>query len=115
MIPFFVADYPNPAYALSDVIAKARVGYIHFSGKALDGAGELDFSPQDVIDCLTGLSATDFYKSMDAKNPQWAGHRQDVYKTLHLDKPVYVKLQYWPAKTKKLFIVSFKRNSDVRS
>lgn len=114
MIPSFEADYPDPAYPLADVIAKARVGFVHFREEALDGAADLEFSPHDITDCITGLSPNNFFKSMDAKNPRWAGCRQDVYKTLHLGKEVYVKFQYWPNKTKRLFIVSLKRNTDDR-
>lgn len=112
MIPSFVTDYSSPAYSLSDVIAKAQVGYVHFRKQALDGAAELEFSPQDITDCITGLAPSNFFKSMDAKNPAWAGCRQDVYKTQHLGKEVYVKFQYWPSKTKRLFVVSFKENTD---
>jgi hypothetical protein len=112
MIPSFVTDYPNPAYPLSDVIAKAQVRYIRFREEALNGAAELEFSPQDITDCITGLSPGDFFKSMDAKNPVWAGCRQDVYKTRHLEKEIYVKFQYWPNKTERLFIISFKGNTD---
>jgi hypothetical protein len=115
MIPSLVTDHPDPAYSLTEVIAKVQVGYLQFRGAALDGAGELGFSPQDVIDCLLRLTPSNFVKSMDAVNPLWAGCRQDVYKTRHLGKAVYLKFQYWPDKTKKLFIVSFKRNTDGHS
>lgn len=115
MIPSLVTDYPNPAYPLSDVIAKAQVGFVHFRKEALDGAAELEFSPQDITDCISGLSPSDFFKSMDAKNPRWSRCRQDVYKTHHLGQEIYVKFQYWPDKTKRLFIVSFKRNTDDRA
>ena len=102
-----MADYADPAYALSDIIEKARVGFLHFRREALDDAAELGFDYRDITDCILALAPDDFHKSMDSENPKWAGCRQDVYKPTYCGQELYVKVQYWPAK--RLYVVSFKR------
>ena len=102
-----MADYPDPAYDLSQVQEMARAGSFHIRRKALDGAAELDLDRHDILDCILGLEANDFHKSMDAGTRLWAGCRQDVYKPTYNRIQLYVKLQYWPEK--RLYIVSFKR------
>lgn len=102
-----MADYPDPAYALSDIQEKAKVGFLNFRRDALDGAAELDLTRQDIVDCILALNDADFHKSMDAENPRWEGCRQDVYKPTYCGHELYVKLQYWPQK--RLYVVSFKR------
>jgi hypothetical protein len=100
-------DHPEPAHDLADVIEKARVGFITFRAAALDGAAELDFDRADIVACIEGLTATDFYKSMDAEIATWVGCRQDVYMPTYCGAKIYLKFQLWPGK--RLHIVSFKR------
>lgn len=102
-----MADYLDPAYALSDIQEKAKVGFLHFRREALDGAAELELTQHDIIDCILLLKDSDFHKSMDAENPVWKNCRQDVYRPTYCGIELYVKLQYWPQK--RLFVVSFKR------
>lgn len=102
-----MSDYSDPAYPLSDVLERARVGFLHFRREALDDAAELELTQHDIVACILELKESDFHKSMDAENPKWKGCRQDVYKPRYCGQEIYVKLQYWPAK--RLYVVSFKR------
>ncbi len=104
-----MSDYESPAYSLSEVIEKAKVGFIHVRHQAQDDAEALDFDLRDIIECISSLRQSDFAKSMDAENPRWHDCRQDVYKPTYNGIELYVKLQYWPHKTKRLYVVSFKR------
>jgi hypothetical protein len=102
-----MADYMDPAYALSEIQEKAKVGFLSFRREALDGAAELDLDRHDIVACILALTSADFHKSMDAERLIWKGCRQDVYKTIYCGYDLYVKMQYWPQK--RLFVVSFKR------
>lgn len=104
-----MADHDTPAHDLAEIQGAIRAGAMpHISRVARDGAAQLELDVDDIIECILGLSANDFYKSMDADNPMWKGCRQDVYRPTCGEMPIYLKLQYWPVTTRRLYVASFK-------
>jgi motility quorum-sensing regulator / GCU-specific mRNA interferase toxin len=103
-------DQPEPSHDLADVQAKVRAGFVNYRMAALRTAGELGFFRPDIDECILALCRDDFFKSMPALVPKWAGCWQDVYKPVFEGLKLYVKLQLFPGN--RVYIVSFKRNSD---
>jgi hypothetical protein len=99
-----------PTCDLADVKAKVRAGAVRIRSAAFHTALELEFDERDVYDCILALDASCFYKSMPARNPAWHDCWQDVYKTVYQGIRLYLKFQYFPRGTGKVFIVSFKRD-----
>ena len=104
-----MANYPDPAFDLAEVQRIAKAGFaVHIGMKARDGVARAGLAPEDIIPCLLQLTAADFSKSMDATNQLWKGCRQDVYKPTYNGVQLYVKFQFWPADSKRLYVASFK-------
>jgi hypothetical protein len=100
-------DRSAPTHDLAAVQERVRVGFVHYSVAALDGAGELDMDRYDIHECVLALAPDDFYKTMPAERPKWSGCMQDVYRPFFRGEHLYVKLQLWPGQ--RVHIVSFKR------
>ena len=80
---------------------------LRMTRSASRGARVLGFDDQDVVDVITALSRTDFYKSMTT----YADHRvwQDVYKTSAKGVALYVK---FTMDADGHFLISFKEDGD---
>jgi hypothetical protein len=97
----------TPTHNLDEVKESVRVGFVHYSLGARDGARRLELDRADIDACVGGLAETDFHKSMPARVPAWVGAMQDVYRPIYRGIAIYVKFQLWPGK--RVHIVSFKR------
>ncbi len=79
-------------YALEAVLAKvSEIGMAAFTRTALDNARRMGFCGSDAAAVVTGLTRTDFYKSMTTHQDHavW----QDVYhRQLPDERWVYIKL-----------------------
>jgi hypothetical protein len=58
---------------------------------AAQGANELDFSREDIVEAILSLEETHFYKSMESE--RISGLWQDVYHLWYRGVHLYVKLQ----------------------
>jgi MqsR (Motility quorum-sensing regulator) toxin of toxin-antitoxin system len=103
-----VPDYPSPALTLAYVKARVLAGSWHIRREAQLSALAISTPAISVQACLLNLTPSDFHKSMDAEEPQWAGCRQDVYKPTFDGFALYVKFQKWPLDKDLLYVVSFK-------
>jgi hypothetical protein len=81
----------NPTYDLARVVELVANRCYRITGVAVQGAGELGFDEDDVVECVTGLETAHFYKTMEAERRP--GFWQDVYRTVHGGIPIYVKVQ----------------------
>jgi Motility quorum-sensing regulator, toxin of MqsA len=96
-----------PSYALATVLAlvqSGKPGSVYVTEGALTDAWALDFDRYDIADCILGLDAADFHKTMPAVKAR--GLMQDVYKTRYLGRHIYVKIQLNPETT--VVVISFK-------
>ena len=85
-----------PTQSTHDLVAikaKVAVGFVHYRMQAVRSAAELEFSRQDIDQCIQGLTPADFYKTMPSRVPKWAGCWQDVYKPTYWGVELYVKIQ----------------------
>ena len=81
----------HPTYDLGEVQAKVRAGLYWITFTARHGAASLGLGEDDVVACVLSLSATDFYKTMEADAAP--GLWQDVYRPSYKQLALYVKLQ----------------------
>jgi len=88
-------DKDTPAYDLVWIQYKLSAGRYRIERIALQGALALGFDEQDIVDCVCGLCAEDFHKSMESNLRP--GLWQDVYKSVYDGVRVYVKLQVDPS------------------
>jgi motility quorum-sensing regulator / GCU-specific mRNA interferase toxin len=81
----------TPTYDLQWIQYRLEAGDYWIERLAAQGAMSLNFDQQDIIECVLGLTANDFYKSMESeKRP---GLWQDVYKPLYCGVGIYAKIQ----------------------
>lgn len=102
-----MADYSEPGISLAEVHARVIAGHWHIRREAQLDAIRLGLQ-LSVRLCILAMTASDFHKSMDAEEPQWANCRQDVYRPEFAGQRLYVKLQVWPLDKGFIYIVSFK-------
>ena len=72
--------------------------------QARKDAYRLGLDAEDVRDCILGLSASDFYKSM--KSRRILDQRQDVYRASYGELDLYLKLQM--RENGPVIVISFK-------
>jgi hypothetical protein len=98
----------HPTYRLALVQALWRAGSKVITWSAKQGALTLGFDDGDIECVILGLTEdVDFYKSMPAeKRPGW---HQDVYRTVHEGKPLYLKVQLAGTEGP-VVLISFKRD-----
>jgi motility quorum-sensing regulator / GCU-specific mRNA interferase toxin len=91
-----------PHVPLVRVLELVRSGHYEIRLSALQGAAELGWGRDDIVDIVLGLGRSDFYKSMTT----YADHRiwQDVYRPKTLAGEIYLKLTV----TENVIVVSFK-------
>jgi hypothetical protein len=98
----------TPTYNLARVVGLLAARQYRITGLAVQGAGELGFDESDIVECVSALRATDFYKTMEAERRP--GFWQDVYRTEHGGIPLYVKVQLDGRNPDELVVViQFKR------
>ena len=99
----------KPHYALSRVKALIRQGAYRATRTALQSAArDLGYiEASQLAECVLGLDAKDFYKSMTTHND--ATLWQDVYHPLLEETPAYVKVQIVDDTT---VVISFKTLED---
>ena len=103
----------KPTHDLSAIMAKVAVGFVHYRVQAVRSAAELEFSRQDIDQCILELTPADFHKTMPSRVPKWAGCWQDVYKPTYCGGELYVKIQLYPGQ--RVYVVSFKRKDEDES
>ncbi|ODN40950.1 type II toxin-antitoxin system MqsR family toxin [Piscirickettsia litoralis] len=97
-------SFTKPTYCLDSIKAEFdRVECLRMTGVASRSAAELDFTLQDVVDCIQELESYNFYKTMAPYSKGFTANH-DVYKINYLEIDLYIKFQ----KVKDFFIVSFK-------
>jgi len=101
-----LGDEAKPSFSLAEIQAKVEAGFFVVTEKALLGVAELGFDRSDLEECITHLDEADFYKTMAAKKR--IGLMQDVYRCMHLDASVYIKLQL--SRAGRVVVISFKRD-----
>lgn len=99
----------GPTYDLSTIKALISQGQYVVTGEALNCLGELGFDRSDVLQCVLGLTAVSFHKTMPAMKVP--GLWQDVYRPMHCGIQLYVKLQITQKAggSSLAVVVSFKR------
>jgi len=92
----------KPHYLLTNVKALLAEGKVRATGTALKGGAALGFSFDEMLEVVSTLESTDFYKSMTthSDNSIW----QDVYHAPTTEGDVYLKLTVLDD----VLIVSFK-------
>jgi hypothetical protein len=90
MLPY---DEQTPTYDLQQM--QWLVGQGEFSRVisyvAAEGANEIGFSREDIVEAILSLTREDFYKSMEAE--RFPGLWQDVYHLWYRGVHLYIKLQ----------------------
>ncbi len=83
----------TPAYDLATVKAAfCTVNRLRITLSARQGAVELGFSDQDIVDAIQALKPADFYKTMAPVTPGFAA-MQDVYRPTFRGMALYIKFQ----------------------
>lgn len=97
----------TPTYLLENIKNQFRsLNGLRMTGSARQGATEIGFSDDDVIEAIQNLEASDFYKSMIPEKLGFT-NLQDVYKSHFQNVELYIKFQ----KTKSgeyFMLISFK-------
>lgn len=98
----------SPFYDLRRIQVLVGTRQYFPSGEALNGAGELGFDEDDIVECVLALTPAEFHKQMPSdKRP---GTYQDVYRPTHKGIPLYVKLQLVGERPEEIaVIIQFKR------
>ncbi len=109
MLPWSMTPSASPTYSLADAQKKIELGYVQITWSALEGAAELEFDEEDIKECVCGLTAYDFYKTMASETVE--GAHQDVYKTQFCGKSIYTKLSFGPGN--KSVVISFKGDESL--
>jgi motility quorum-sensing regulator/GCU-specific mRNA interferase toxin len=81
----------SPTYDLHLVQERVREGRVQITVVAVRGAAALGISPTGILEVVLALTAADFFKSMEAEKVP--GLWQDVYRPVHGNVQLYVKLQ----------------------
>ena len=99
-------DKKKPTYLLHDIHRLAKTGSYKFTITAQKTADALGFSQSDIVDVITTLELSDFYKSVN----EYRNHRvwQDVYRTTVGNTELYIKVKVIDRKGQLLVIMSFK-------
>lgn len=93
----------TPKYDLDEIKSLIRAGDVIVTGKARDNARALNFTYDDIIDCVLSLSDRVFYGAMEADDRP--GFFQDVYHPRLNGTDLYVKLQI----DEDAIVIQFKR------
>lgn len=98
----------SPTYALAIVRQLIWEGNYRLTGSATISAAALGFTRTEVVECILGLRADDFYKTM--RSERIPTLMQDVYRPRFEGYHLYVKLQVQPRSSGQLvMIISFKQ------
>ena len=107
---------PNaPTYSLADMQEKMAIGHYQIWWSAMDGAARLELDEESVKECICGLTAEDFYKTMPSENENVPGEFQDVYKPEFYGRLIYTKLSMNPKCGRKTVVVSFKSDESTQA
>lgn len=83
----------TPTYDLLLIqTAFSSVNTLRMTGSAQQGAVQLGFSDQDIVDAIKALKPKDFYKTMKPVKPGFT-EMQDVYRSTFQDIDLYIKFQ----------------------
>ncbi len=94
-----------PTYDLDSIkLAFSHPEKLVMTTSAKQGQVAVNFSDQDVVDSIQGLTRNDFYKSMPPMHQNFVAW-QDVYKICFKQINLYIKFQ---VNAKKELILSFK-------
>ncbi len=115
MLPWSMPPPDAPTYPLADMQEKVACGHYQLLQGARDGAARLDLDEEDVKECICGLTAEDFYKTMPSENENVPGDFQDVYKTEFYGRLIYTKLSMNPKCGRKTVVVSFKSDEGAQA
>jgi hypothetical protein len=86
----------SPTYSLATIQAGfSRVADLTMTASARQGAVEIGFSDQDVVDAIQALTDDDFFKTMPPVSASFTA-MHDVYKSSFLDIELYIKFQVLP-------------------
>jgi motility quorum-sensing regulator/GCU-specific mRNA interferase toxin len=99
-----VSEHRTPTYPLAEVHAQIRAARLWVTGTAGLGGELLEFEAGELLDCVLGITETDFYKTMPSE--RFPGLWQDVYRTRCKGREIYLKLQIDP--TRGAVVISFK-------
>ena len=94
----------KPSYDLEEVKQRVGGGAYVITLQARKDAYRLGLDAADVRDCILGLTASDFYKSMESK--RLPDQRQDVYHAGYSGLDLYLKLQM--RESGPVIVISFK-------
>ena len=96
-----------PSYDLAHIKKVfSAVENLRWTKVAKQGALDLNFSNQDVVDAIQALTSSDFYKSMPPEHRKFVAW-QDVYKSHFKGEKLYIKFQ---VNKRKELLLSFKRD-----
>ena len=108
MLPSSMSPLREPRYSLDELKAKVAIGHYQLMRKAREGAAELGLDEASIKECISELTAADFYKTMPTENKYVLGTFQDVYKNSFCGKSIYIKLSVANAHGRKAVVISFK-------
>jgi motility quorum-sensing regulator / GCU-specific mRNA interferase toxin len=94
----------GPTYELALVQKYVADGRWIATHTAFAGAAALGLDRSDVVDCITDLCPTDFYKTMESDKPPKVMF--DVYRPTYLGISIYLKIKI----TDVAVVVSFKKD-----
>lgn len=102
---------PTPvSYELEWVQHLVQSGKYLITQEAALHASELEFTEQDVVDCVLQLDLGDFYKTMESRTRP--GFFQDVYRPTYCNERIYLKVQVDSCGA---VIIQFKTDTSVPS
>jgi hypothetical protein len=81
----------TPTYSLDVIHAAIRLNRYLITRRAAEDAAGLLLDEDDIKECVLGLGAQDFYKTMPSRRIE--GLWQDVYRCRYAGMPIYTKVQ----------------------
>lgn len=99
----------RPTYDLEEFQILVGTGRFRIEVIAANGAGILHMDEDDIVECVLGLDAGDFHKTMPSRTV--SGLMQDVYRTTYCGVAIYTKLQIMPTQSGLAAIISFKKDT----